>query len=135
MILIQDLIDEFVFETLFWQLIAKYAVHVDEHPNNRHVLLYSAIYFFYSKWNICMLNLFYSKVWCLKLKIYNPSKQYYFPNECPIVKSVNKKEVKVHFTHEDTFHRGHPLHCVTFNCICGCLYLQLNWDRCDLQNI
>ena len=46
MILIQDLIDEFVFETLFWQLIAKYVVHVDEHPNNRHVLLYNAIYFF-----------------------------------------------------------------------------------------
>ena len=35
MILLLGLIHEFVFETLFWQLIAKYVVHVDAHANNR----------------------------------------------------------------------------------------------------
>ena len=34
-ILIQGLIHEFAFETLFWQLIVKYLVHADEHVNNR----------------------------------------------------------------------------------------------------
>ena len=37
-------------------------------------------------------------------------KQYSFHTECPVVKSVKKEEVTVHFTREGTFHRGHRLH-------------------------
>jgi hypothetical protein len=40
MISIQGLIHEFVFETLFWQLIVKYVVRVDEQTNNRRYYYY-----------------------------------------------------------------------------------------------
>ena len=75
---------------------------------------------------MCILNLFHSKLWCLKLKIYYTIKQYYFQNEWPVVESVHKKEVTIHFTREDTFHRGHPLHSVISNYICGSFYLKRN---------
>jgi len=39
-------------------------------------------------------------------------KQYSFHTECPVVKSVKKEEVTVHFTRKGTFHRGHRLHTV-----------------------
>ena len=44
--------------------------------------------------------------------IYCKIKQYYFHTECPVVKGCSKKEVTVHFTREDTFHRGHRLNSV-----------------------
>ena len=75
---------------------------------------------------MCILNLFYIKLWCLKLKIYYQIKQYSFQNEWPVVKRVHRKEVTIHFTREDTFHRGQPLHSVTSNYICGILYLKRN---------
>ena len=56
-----------------------------------------------------------------------PIKQSSFQTACPLLKSVNKKEVTVHFTREDTFHRGHSLHSVISNYICGSLYLKRNW--------
>ena len=37
-----------------------------------------------------------------------------------------KKEVTIHFTREDTFHRGQPLHSVISNYLCGILYLKRN---------
>jgi hypothetical protein len=35
-------------------------------------------------------------------------------------------KVTVHFTREETFHRGHPLHSVISNYVCGSFYLQRN---------
>jgi len=50
-----------------------------------------------------MLNLFYDKLWCLKLKIHYPIKQYSFHTESPVIKSVQKRKsqytlhAKTHF--------------------------------------
>jgi hypothetical protein len=50
-----------------------------------------------------MLNVFYNKLWYLKLEIYCKIKQYSFHTECPVFNSV-KKEVTVHFKHEAKAH-------------------------------
>jgi hypothetical protein len=60
------------------------------------------------------------------LEIYYTIKQYSVHTECLVVKSVHKQEVTIHFTREDTFHRGHPLHGVISNYICCSLYLKRN---------
>ena len=56
-----------------------------------------------------MLNLFYNKLGCLKLEIYCKIKLYSFHTECPVVKSVKRKEITVHlhvkaYFIEDTIH-------------------------------
>jgi len=38
------------------------------------------------------------------VEMYYPIKQYSFHTECPVVKSVHKMEVTVHFTREDTLY-------------------------------
>ena len=54
------------------------------------------------------------------------NQQYSVHTECLVVKSVHKQEVTIHFTREDTFHTGHPLHSVISNYICCSLYLKRN---------
>jgi hypothetical protein len=51
-----------------------------------------------------MLNLFYNKLWYLKVEIYCKIKQYSSHTESPVVKSIKKKkEVTVHFKQKAHF--------------------------------
>ena len=43
-----------------------------------------------------------------------------------LFKMSSRVFIKEHFTREDTFHRGHPLHSVMSNYICGSFYLKCN---------